>query len=259
MSKEEIDETLGRRQAVQGVSLRPALRWLLLPLALLGLALLWRSLPVSNWVEQHVLPVIDRAGWWGYLVFVTVYVAAVVAMAPGTVLTLAGGYLFGPMLGAGLALVSAVTGASVAFLVSRRIARQALRRRIEADHRFRSLDRAVARRGAWVVLLLRLSPAVPFNLLNYALGLTGVRFTTYVLYSLVGMAPGTVAIAFIGASASDERPADLGWGGWALLLLSALLTVAVLAVIANQGLAQARTDDRDAPPTNPPADPHRSP
>ncbi|WP_152049539.1 TVP38/TMEM64 family protein [Tautonia marina] len=258
MSKEETDETLGRHHA-QRVSLHPALRWLLLPLILFGLALLWRSLPVSDWVELRLLPAIDRAGWWGYLVFVAVYVSAVVVMAPGTVLTLAGGYLYGPLLGAGLALFSAVTGASVAFLVSRRFARQAIRRRIEADRRFRSLDRAVAQRGAWVVLLLRLSPAVPFNVLNYALGLTGVRFTTYVLYSLVGMAPGTVVIAFIGASASDTRPANLGWGWWAILLLSALLTATVLAVIATRALALASAEAGNDSPLNPPTDPPRSP
>ncbi|WP_169977283.1 TVP38/TMEM64 family protein [Tautonia rosea] len=258
MSKEETDQTLGRRNTLTA-SLRPALRWLLLPLALLGLALLWRSLPVSDWVEQQLLPAIDRAGWWGYLVYVAVYVSAVVMMAPGTVLTLAGGYLFGPMLGAGLALLSAVMGASVAFLIARRIARQAIRHRIETDHRFRSLDQAVAKRGAWVVFLLRLSPAVPFNLLNYALGLTGVRFTTYVLSSLVGMVPGTVVISFIGASASNERPAELGGRGWALLLLSALLTAAILAVIATQALAQVSAEDRNDSPSPPPADPPRSP
>ncbi|MEW4570013.1 VTT domain-containing protein [Tautonia sp. JC769] len=247
MSTEETDAPLDRR-ASRGESLRAALRWLLLPLVLFGLALLWRSLPVSDWVEQHVLPAIDRAGGWGYLAFVAVYATAVVAMAPGTVLTLAGGYLFGPVLGAGLALVSAALGASIAFLIARRVARQALRRRIQADRRFRSLDRAVARRGAWVVLLLRLSPAVPFNVLNYALGLTGVRFSTYVLASLVGMAPGALVIAFIGASAGNERPASIGWGGWIALLLSALLTATALAVIANQALAQAGADEPDHSP-----------
>ena len=217
----------------------PNVPWGLAALALLGLALLWRAMPASDWVDQEILPWIERLGAWGYVGFTVVYATSVVLMAPGSALTLASGYLFGPLIGALLATASATLGASIAFLIARKVARGPVRRRVEADRRFRAVDQAVAERGAWVVLLLRLSPIVPFNLLNYAMGLTSVRFGSFVLASVFGMLPGAAAYAFIGASAGARRPGDLGWGWWAFLVVSTLLTVGVLARIAAQALARA--------------------
>ena len=108
----------------------PAIRWALATLALLGLALLWRAVPVSGWVDREVVPRVERAGAWGYVGFVLVYATGVVLMAPGSALTLAGGYLFGPAVGAGLAAASATLGASASFLIARRVARGAVRREL---------------------------------------------------------------------------------------------------------------------------------
>ncbi|QDV35236.1 TVP38/TMEM64 family protein [Tautonia plasticadhaerens] len=239
------DATEGGRGA--GGRAGPALRWTLATLALLGLALLWRAVPASAWVDREVVPRVERAGAWGYVGFALVYAAGVVLMAPGSALTLASGYLFGPVAGAALAAASATLGASAAFLVARGVARGAVRRRVEGDRRFRAVDRAVSARGGRVVLLLRLSPIVPFNVLNYALGLTGVRFGAYALASFAGMLPGSAAYAFIGASAGDRRPGELGWGWWAFLVASTLLAVAVLSRIASLALADAEVDaDADA-------------
>jgi uncharacterized membrane protein YdjX (TVP38/TMEM64 family) len=220
----------------------PAIRLALAGLALLGLALLWRAMPASDWVDRELVPRVNRAGAWGYVGFVLVYATSVVLMAPGSVLTLAGGYLFGPVLGAILSAGSATLGASIAFLIARGAAREAVRRRVEADRRFRAVDRAVSERGGRVVLLLRLTPIVPFNLLNYALGVTGVRFGSYVLASFVGMLPGGAAYAFIGASAGDRQPGDLGPLWWAFLVASTLLAVAVLSRIATRALAHPQAD-----------------
>lgn len=244
MSKEDgKGDSPPRGDDARGSSIRLITRWLLPPLALLGLALLWQVLPVSDWVERQLMPRIERSGAWGYLVFAASYVVGVVLMAPGTLLTLAGGYLFGPVVGGLLSVGSATLGASVAFELARRVAREPVRRRVESDRRFRVIDRAVARRGAWVVLLLRLTPVVPFNVLNYALGLTGVRFVSFVLASLVGMVPGTAAIAFIGASAGEWGPGDLGAFWWSVLALLALLAAALLAVFARRELARATAED----------------
>lgn len=232
-----------RGDDARGSSITLIARWFLPLLALLGLALLWQVLPVSDWVERQLTPRIERSGAWGYLAFVAVYVAGVVLMAPGTILTLAGGFLFGPVVGGVLALGSATIGASIAFEIARRVARESVRRRAEADRRFRVIDRAVARRGAWVVLLLRLTPFAPFNVLNYALGLTGVRFVSFVLASLIGMVPGTAVIAFIGASAGEWGPGDLGPVWWAVLAVLALLVAAVLAAFARRELARETAED----------------
>ena len=128
----------------------PALRGLLVLLALVAAALAWRALPVSDWVDQFLRPAVERAGPAGYAVYFAAYVAAVVLMVPGSALTLAGGYLFGPLAGALLAWSSATVGAALAFLIARHAARDRVRRGIGDDRRFRAVDRAVADRGARV-------------------------------------------------------------------------------------------------------------
>ncbi len=118
-------------------------------------------------------------------------------------LTLGGGYLFG--LGYGFVIVSAasVVGATCAFLIGRFAARDWVADKLAAMPRFAALDRAVGQRGALVVLLTRLSPAFPFNLLNYALGLTRVPLGPYVLVSWLGMIPGTLLYVYLGSIAQN--------------------------------------------------------
>ncbi|CAN5672264.1 hypothetical protein BH23PLA1_BH23PLA1_15120 [soil metagenome] len=217
----------------------PLVRGVLFLLVLLALALLWRALPVSAWVDERLQPFLEQAGAWGYLLFGLAYVIAVVLLAPGAALTLSGGYLFGPWIGLLLSSISATTGASASFLIGRYLAREPLRRRAHRDPRFRAIDRAVADRGAKVVLLLRLSPVVPFNLLNYALGLTGIRLPAYILASGVGMLLGTAVVAFIGSSASGRTPGNLGLWGWLAIVLTTLAATVYIALIARRALAEA--------------------
>jgi uncharacterized membrane protein YdjX (TVP38/TMEM64 family) len=122
---------------------------------------------------------VQDLGIWGPVVFILGYAAATVAFAPGAVLTLAAGALFGLVYGTVYTLAGATLGASLAFLVSRYVARRAIEHRIAGNPRFQAIDRAVGREGFKIVALLRLSPVFPFNLLNYALGLTRVRFLDY--------------------------------------------------------------------------------
>lgn len=141
-------------------------------------------------------------GAWAPIVFVAVYAIATVAFLPGALLTLAAGGLFGVVKGAAIVLSGATLGASLAFLIARYAARELVERRLADSARFAALDRAVGREGRRIVFLLRLSPLYPFNLLNYALGLTRVRFTDYVLAS-VGMIPGTLLYVYTGAVAGE--------------------------------------------------------
>jgi len=138
-----------------------------------------------------------------WAVFIVFYVGAVVLMLPGSLLTLGAGYLFG--LGYGFAIVSfaSTVGATCAFLVGRFFARQWVASKLSAMPRFSALDRAVGARGALVVLLTRLSPAFPFTLLNYALGLTQVPLKTYLLVSWLGMMPGTLLYVYLGSIAQN--------------------------------------------------------
>src|SRR5688500_5561723 len=119
-------------------------------------------------------------GLGGAALFGAVYVVAVVAMVPGSILTLAAGCLYGPLWGTALISPASVLGATLAFLLGRSVARRWVEGKLRDRPRFQAVDRAVQGGGFRVVLLLRLSPLLPFNLLNYALGLTGVRLWKYV-------------------------------------------------------------------------------
>ena len=171
-------------------------------MALTGLVIAAFTLPIVDWLAAFFAWVqANPAIAWA--VFIVFYVSAVVLMLPGSILTLGAGYLFG--LGYGFVIVSfaSTVGATCAFLVGRFFAREWVAGKLSAMPRFSALDRAVGARGALVVLLTRLSPAFPFTLLNYALGLTQVPLKTYVLVSWLGMMPGTLLYVYLGSIAQN--------------------------------------------------------
>lgn len=174
-------------------------------------------------------------GVWGPLAFILGYLVATVAFVPGLVLSLAAGVLFGILWGTVYTLVGATLGAAAAFLVARYLARARIERRIAGNARFQAIDRAVSREGFKIVALLRLSPVFPFNLLNYSLGLTKVRFRDYLAAS-IAMLPGTLVYVYYGKAAGSLATAaagkfEKGTGYWVSLGVGLLATVAVTAFI----------------------------
>jgi len=117
---------------------------------------------------------------------------------PGSVLTLGIGFLFGVVQGTIITSVASTLGACVAFWVGRTVARDWVGHRVAGNAKFAAIDEAVGRQGFKMVLLTRLSPVFPFNLLNYAFGLTKVRFRDYALASWIGMLPGTIMYVYLG-------------------------------------------------------------
>jgi uncharacterized membrane protein YdjX (TVP38/TMEM64 family) len=220
----------------------PVGRLALALVAIAALVLLGRELGgalprFAAWVEGQ--------GALGPLVFIAGYALAVVGFAPGSVLTLAAGAIFGLAKGTLYVLVAATLGASAAFLVARHLARGAVERRLEGNARFAAIDRAVGAQGRRIVFLLRLSPIFPFNLLNYALGLTRVRFADYFV-ACAGMLPGTLLYVYYGKLAGDVASlaggasAPRGAGYWAVLLLGLAATVAVTTVVTRTARAALR-------------------
>ena len=165
-----------------------------------------------------------------------IYALAVVALVPASLLTIAGGALFGVLRGASFAVVGATLGSVTAFLLSRHIARRAIGRRLAQMPRFGAIDRAVSMQGLRVVLLLRLSPIVPFNVLNYALGLTAISLRDFLLAS-AGMIPGAFMYAYCGKIAGialalagkTQVPRDASYYG--LLLAGLAATIAAATVV----------------------------
>lgn len=145
---------------------------------------------------------VEGLGAWGPLVYVAAYAVSTVAFVPGALPTMAAGAVFGLVEGTLYAFAGEVLGGVAAFVLARRFARRAVERRFATTPRFLAIDRAVAADGGRLVFLLRLSPAVPFNVLNYLLGLSRIRFRDYVLAS-VAMLPGAFLYVFYGATARD--------------------------------------------------------
>jgi uncharacterized membrane protein YdjX (TVP38/TMEM64 family) len=218
------------------------LRWLAALAAVVALA--WLGRAAGGWIPVF-REWVAGLGLLGPAVFVLGYAAAVIAFVPGSALTLAAGAIFGIGAGTLYVFIAAVLGSAGAFLVARYFARAAIERRIAGNARFAAVDRAVAEQGRRIVFLLRLSPVFPFTLLNYALGLTRVRFGDYLVAS-VGMLPGTLMYVYLGAAGAEAAAAAGGaaarsGGEWALLALGLAATVAVTVLVtrvARRALAE---------------------
>lgn len=143
------------------------------------------------------------SGPLGLAAFVGLYVLACVAFLPGSILTLGAGAAFGLRKGFLLVSAGSTLGAGASFLVGRYLLRDWVSRRLAAVPAFGAIAGAVGSQGWKVVLLTRLSPVLPFNLLNYGYGLTTVGFAEYVLASWVGMMPGTFLYVYLGAAAGE--------------------------------------------------------
>src|SRR5271165_1326108 len=177
-------------------------KWVLYLVAAVALVLILKYIHVQD-VLKASLAWIGKLGPWGPVIFVGLYVVATVLFVPGSVLTLGAGAAFGVALGSVCVSISATLGATAAFLVGRYLARDAIARKIEKNEKFATIDRAVADEGWKIVLLTRLSPVFPFTLLNYAFGLTRVKFRDYVLASWLGMLPGTVMYVYLGSTVKE--------------------------------------------------------
>lgn len=168
-------------------------------------------LPVRE-LTADLLAWVSRRGALSGVILCLAWIPAAVLLVPGSILTLGTGFLFGGVWGLVVVSIGSTLGATAAFLVGRRLGRDWVRERIGGHERMRGVDGAIAREGLKVVLLLRLSPLIPYNALNYALSLTAVGLRDYVLGSWLGMLPGTVLYVALGAGARSLAAALTGAG-----------------------------------------------
>ncbi len=222
---------MAEKRASMGSSFVPAL-------VVLGVVILLATMRFFHAQEllRRSLDWVAGLGAAGVIAFIVIYVLACVLMLPGSVLTLGAGAVFGVVKGTAICSVAATLGATAAFLVGRYLARDRVARMIEGNERFRAVDEAVGREGWKIVGLTRLSPVFPFNLLNYAYGITRVSLRDYFLASWIGMFPGTVMYVYLGSLAGSL--ATLGRQGagrtpaqWALYGVGLLATVVVTVFV----------------------------
>jgi uncharacterized membrane protein YdjX (TVP38/TMEM64 family) len=198
--------------------------------AVVALVVAARLLPVERWAER-LIENVHGAGAWGAVAFTAAYVTAPLLLIPGSLLTLGAGFLYGQFFGTLLVSPASVVAAAIAFLLGRTALRKRVERRITSDPRLRAIDAAVAENGFRVVFLLRLSPVVPFSVLNYALGATRVGFWTYVAASFLGMLPGTFLYVSLGAAATAATQLKGAHGGALPLIAGVVVTIAAVVVL----------------------------
>lgn len=181
-----------------------------------------RELFAAGELEQEL----QRFGRWAPILFVGLYAMSTILFVPGSVLTVAGGALFGPIWGTLWNLTGATLGATLAFVTARYVASNWVSER--AGGRLMRLIRGVEEEGWRFVAFVRLVPVFPFNLVNYAFGLTRIRLREYVLASFVCMAPGAIAYTYLGYAGREAAAGHSGAIHEALLALALLAAVAFL-------------------------------
>ena len=204
-----------------------------------SICVLMRTLPTETlqaWLEDSV----GDLGVWGPVAFALTYIVATICLFPGSILTLAAGAIFGLWVGFATVSVGSVCGAGLAFLIGRYLARAKVEAMARSNAKFHAIDEAISEGGWKIVALLRLSPAIPFNLQNYLYGLTDIRFWPYLLTSWLAMIPGTFLYVSLGhaaglAAASERRRST---AEWILLTVGLAATFAVTAYVTR--LAQRK-------------------
>lgn len=203
---------------------------------------------------REMLDWVQGQGAVGVIVFTAVYILATVLFIPGSILTLGAGFVYGVVMGTAYVSVASTLGAFAAFLVGRYAARGFVEQRVAENARFAAIDRAVAREGWKIVLLTRLAPVFPFNLLNYAYGLTAVRPGSYFLASWIGMLPGTVMYVYFGSLAADlatlggaaEGRSTIEWIARIVGFAIAILVTVYVTRLARNALKQSTDIEGEA-------------
>jgi uncharacterized membrane protein YdjX (TVP38/TMEM64 family)/rhodanese-related sulfurtransferase len=195
-------------------------------LALLAAAVIWATFNRDRLDPALIDTGLSGLGLWAPVAYVGLYAAGTVIFLPGSLFALAGGALFGPVWGSILNLVAATIGAGIAFLVARYVAGDWVARR--TGGRLKRLIDGVEAEGWRFVAFVRLVPLFPFNLTNYALGLTRIGFWSYVATSFICMAPGAVAYTWLGHAGREAFAGNASAIRYGLLALGLLVAIAFL-------------------------------
>jgi uncharacterized membrane protein YdjX (TVP38/TMEM64 family) len=239
------DPTAGRRFKSLWV------KWISIGVILISLFLIVRALPLDQFRELLQTRV-KEWGFWGPVFFGVIYAVAVVFLIPASLLTLAGGAIFGLVKGVIVISLASTTGAALAFLIARYLARGRVEARVKESPKLTAIDQAIGEQGWKIVALLRLSPAVPFTLQNYLYGVTAIRFWPCILTSWIAMLPGTFMYVYLGSLGSRAALGNETSGAeWTLRGVGLIATIAVTVYITH--IAKRAMQERVEIPPGPEA------
>jgi uncharacterized membrane protein YdjX (TVP38/TMEM64 family) len=215
--------------------------------ALIGLAGVVAFVRAAGGEIPRIAAWVDAQGVWAPLAYIGGYAVLTLAFVPGALPTMTAGVVFGLLPGTVYAFVGEILGGVAAFWLARSVARPLVEAQLARSLRFTALDRAVAREGRRIVLMMRMSPAIPFNVLNYALGLSTIRFGDYLVASFASI-PGALLYVYYGKLIGDVAALASGapvphdaiyWTATIGGLLATIAVSVVLARIATQALRDA--------------------
>ncbi len=205
--------------------------WTAAAIVIVALAVAGVLSPVGTWIDTY-RGWVESLGVWGVVVFGVLYVLATIALLPCAPLSIVAGLAYG-VWAFPLVIASAMTGAALAFQIGRHLAQERVRAWAQDHPRGAAVIDAVSAQGWKVVLLLRLSPLIPFNVQNYLFGITSISFTHYAIATAIGILPGAALFISIGAfghGADDDEGRLLNW----ILFGVGLAATALAAVLVSR-------------------------
>ena len=194
------------------------------------------TLNLISEILHNSLTGIQNLGLLGAIAFILLYVLTTIALVPGSILTLGAGVIFGVVWGSCYVFIGAIFGETCSFLIGRYLVRDWVYRKIEGNRKFLAVNKALKKEGFKIILLTRLSPVFPFNLLNYAFGVTGVSLRHYLLGS-IGMIPMTITYVYFGSLAGDLANLSSGFAiadqglQWMIRIFGLITTIAATVYI----------------------------
>ncbi|KAL1548562.1 TVP38/TMEM64 family membrane protein-like protein [Salvia divinorum] len=200
------------------------------------------TLPIEKILKDFLVWIEQDLGPWGPLVLAVAYIPLTVLSVPASILTLGGGYLFGLPIGFFADSIGATLGAGAAYLLGRTIGRSFVISKLKDYPKFRAVAIAIERSGFKIVLLLRLVPLLPFNMMNYLLSVTPVPIAHYILATWLGMMPITFALVYVGTTLKDLSDVTHGWHEFSRTRLAFIflgLLVSVVLIICITRVAKA--------------------
>lgn len=242
-----------RRRLFMAFTWGSALRITLILLLFAAVVTACFTFPIEKILKNFLLWVEQDLGPWGPLVLAVAYIPLTVLAVPASVLTLGGGYLFGLPVGFVADSIGASIGAGAAFLLGRTIGRSFVISKLKDYPQFRSIAIAIHGSGFKIVLLLRLVPLLPFNMLNYLLSVTPVPLGEYMLASWLGMMPITLALVYVGTTLKDLSDVTHGWSEfsktrWAFIIMGLAVSVVLMVCVtkvAKAALEKALAENED--------------
>jgi uncharacterized membrane protein YdjX (TVP38/TMEM64 family) len=205
-------------------------------------------LPVGK-VVAKLDQILDRLGPLAIVVFIVAYIVDAVILGPAWLFALAAGLAFGLVRGILIVWFSATIAAGLAFLVARYLARHRVEKFARGNEKFEAVDRAIAKSGWKVALMLRISPILPYTIANYLYGLTAIKFLPYMVSTAIGIIPMVSVYVSIGAAGRQAALAAAGGhqskAEWIVLGVGIVVTV-VAAILIARGAKRELADMRAA-------------